>query len=122
MCAAVRLDKANQHVLEKPHFCGLSAYSNSSLQAPYTSVSSTCGYSPPICSLCETVRISPRTVAADFVKAMRFRMSNDGSHSYAGGDIQRIEFQQELLMALASQMCIRDSNTPGRELLRRRRH
>lgn len=41
-----------------------SAYLNNSLQAPYTSVSSTCGYSPPICSLCETVRISPRTVAA----------------------------------------------------------
>ena len=37
MCAAARLDVTNLHVLEKPHFCGLSAYSNSSLQAPYTS-------------------------------------------------------------------------------------
>ena len=34
---------------------------------------------------------------------MRFRMSNDGSHTYAGGDIQRIEFQHELLMAFAEQ-------------------
>ena len=41
-----------------------SAYSNNSLQAPYTSVSSTCGYSSPICSLWETVKISPRTAAA----------------------------------------------------------
>ena len=40
-----------------------SAYLNNSLQAPYTSVSSTCGYSSPICSLWETVKISPRTVA-----------------------------------------------------------
>ena len=60
----MQLDDANRCVSEKPHFCGLSAYSNSSLQAPYTSVSSTCGYNSPICSLWETVRISPRTVAA----------------------------------------------------------
>lgn len=50
------------------------------------------------------IKAGPQTLSGDdFVKAMRFRMSNDGSHSYAGGDIQRIEFQQELLMALASQ-------------------
>ena len=39
----------------------------------------------------------------DFVNAMRFRMSNDGSHTYAGGDVERIAFQQKLLMALARQ-------------------
>ena len=39
----------------------------------------------------------------NFVNAMRFRMSNDGSQTYARGDIERIEFQQQLLMALASQ-------------------
>lgn len=39
----------------------------------------------------------------NFVNAMRFRMSNDGSQTYARGDIERIEFQQKLLMALASQ-------------------
>ena len=39
----------------------------------------------------------------DFVNAMRFRMSNDGSNTYAGGDIERIQFQQSLLMALARQ-------------------
>ena len=33
-----------------------SAYLNNSLQTPYTSVSSTCGYSSPICSLLETVK------------------------------------------------------------------
>ena len=59
-----RLEASNRHALKKPQFCGLSAYSNSSLQAPYTSASSTCGYNSPICSLQETVRISPRTVAA----------------------------------------------------------
>ena len=32
--------------------------------APDASASSTCGYNSPICSLWETVRISPRTVAA----------------------------------------------------------
>lgn len=37
----------------------------------------------------------------DFVNAMRFRISNDGSHTYVGGDIERIQFQQKLLMALA---------------------
>lgn len=40
---------------------------------------------------------------ADFVNAMRFRLSNDGSHNYVGGDIERIAFQQQLLMALAKQ-------------------
>ena len=40
---------------------------------------------------------------ANFVNAMRFRMSNDGSQTYLRGDIERIEFQQKLLMALASQ-------------------
>ena len=59
-----RLVTANLRAVEKPHLCGVSAYSNNSLQAPCTSVSNTCGYSSPICSLCETVRISPRTVAA----------------------------------------------------------
>lgn len=39
----------------------------------------------------------------DFVNAMRFRMSNDGSHTYIGGDVERIAFQQKLLMALARQ-------------------
>lgn len=39
----------------------------------------------------------------NFVHAMRFRLSNDGSHSYVGGDIERIAFQQQLLMALAKQ-------------------
>ncbi len=39
----------------------------------------------------------------NFVNAMRFRISNDGSQTYARGDIERIEFQQQLLMALASQ-------------------
>lgn len=39
----------------------------------------------------------------NFVNAMRFRISNDGSQTYLRGDIERIEFQQKLLMALASQ-------------------
>ena len=39
----------------------------------------------------------------DFVNAMRFRISNDGSNTYIGGDIERIAFQQKLLMALARQ-------------------
>ena len=39
----------------------------------------------------------------DFVNAMRFRISNDGSNTYIGGDIERIQFQQKLLMALARQ-------------------
>ena len=39
----------------------------------------------------------------DFVNAMRFRISNDGSNTYVGGDIERIQFQQKLLMALARQ-------------------
>ena len=50
------------------------------------------------------IKAGPQTLNGEnFVNAMRFRMSNDGSHSYAGGDIERIEFQQELLMALANQ-------------------
>ena len=50
------------------------------------------------------IKAGPQTLNGEnFVNAMRFRMSNDGSHSYAGGDIQRIQFQQQLLMALASQ-------------------
>ena len=50
------------------------------------------------------IKAGPQTLDGEnFVNAMRFRMSNDGSHSYAGGDIQRIAFQQELLTALASQ-------------------
>ena len=52
------------------------------------------------------IKAGPQTLDGEnFVNAMRFRMSNDGSHSYAGGDIQRIQFQQELLMALASRRC-----------------
>lgn len=39
----------------------------------------------------------------NFVHAMRFRLSNDGSHDYAGGDMERIAFQQKLLAALAQQ-------------------
>ncbi|MDO4567168.1 MAG: LCP family protein, partial [Oscillospiraceae bacterium] len=39
----------------------------------------------------------------NFVNAMRFRMSNDGSQDYAGGDMERIAFQQKLLFALAEQ-------------------
>ena len=51
------------------------------------------------------IKAGPQTLNGEnFVNAMRFRMSNDGSHSYAGGDIERIEFQQELLMALAQQL------------------
>ena len=51
------------------------------------------------------IKAGPQTLDGEnFVNAMRFRMSNDGSHSYAGGDIERIEFQQELLMALARQL------------------
>ena len=50
------------------------------------------------------IKAGPQVLDGEnFVNAMRFRMSNDGSHTYAGGDIQRIQFQQELLMALASQ-------------------
>lgn len=50
------------------------------------------------------IKAGPQTLNGEnFVNAMRFRMSNDGSHSYAGGDIERIQFQQKLLMALASQ-------------------
>ena len=50
------------------------------------------------------IKAGPQTLNGEnFVNAMRFRMSNDGSHTYAGGDIERIEFQQELLMALANQ-------------------
>ena len=50
------------------------------------------------------IKAGPQTLDGEnFVNAMRFRMSNDGSHSYAGGDIERIQFQQELLMALATQ-------------------
>ena len=48
------------------------------------------------------IKAGPQTLDGEnFVNAMRFRMSNDGSHTYAGGDIQRIEFQHELLMAFA---------------------
>lgn len=51
------------------------------------------------------IKAGPQTLNGEnFVNAMRFRMSNDGSHSYAGGDIERIEFQQQLLMALAQQL------------------
>ena len=50
------------------------------------------------------IKAGPQTLDCEnFVNAMRFRMSNDGSHTYAGGDIQRIEFQHELLMAFAEQ-------------------
>lgn len=50
------------------------------------------------------IKAGPQTLNGEnFVNAMRFRMSNDGSHTYAGGDIERIQFQQQLLMALASQ-------------------
>ena len=50
------------------------------------------------------IKAGPQTLNGEnFVNAMRFRMSNDGSYSYAGGDIERIQFQQELLMALVSQ-------------------
>ncbi len=50
------------------------------------------------------IKAGPQTLDGEnFVNAMRFRMSNDGSHSYAGGDIERIQFQQQLLSALASQ-------------------
>ena len=50
------------------------------------------------------IKAGPQTLDGEnFVNAMRFRMSNDGSHTYAGGDIQRIEFQHELLMAFAEQ-------------------
>ena len=63
ICAVTELVCADPRVLEKPHLCGLPLIHNS-LQAPYTSVSSTCGYSFLICSLWETVRISPLTVAA----------------------------------------------------------
>ena len=50
------------------------------------------------------IKAGPQTLTGEnFVNAMRFRMSNDGSHTYAGGDIQRIEMQQKLLTALASQ-------------------
>lgn len=38
------------------------------------------------------------------VKVMRFRYSTDGSNSYAGGDIDRIGVQHDLLMALAKQV------------------
>lgn len=41
---------------------------------------------------------------ADAVKVMRFRYSNDGQSTYAGGDIDRISVQHNLLMALADQM------------------
>ncbi len=40
----------------------------------------------------------------DAVKVMRFRYSNDGKNTYAGGDIDRIQVQHDLLMALAKQM------------------
>ena len=51
------------------------------------------------------IKAGPQTLNGEnFVNAMRFRMSNDGSHSYAGGDIERIEFQQQRLMALAQQL------------------
>lgn len=51
------------------------------------------------------IKAGPQTLNGEnFVNAMRFRMSNDGSHSYAGGDIERIKFQQQLLMALAQQL------------------
>ncbi len=51
------------------------------------------------------IKAGPQTLNGEnFVNAMRFRMSNDGSHTYAGGDIERIEFQQQLLMALAQQL------------------
>ena len=51
------------------------------------------------------IKAGPQTLDGEnFVNAMRFRMSNDGSHSYAGGDIERIKFQQQLLMALAQQL------------------
>lgn len=40
----------------------------------------------------------------DAVKVMRFRYSNDGSNSYKGGDIDRIQVQHDLLMAMAKQM------------------
>ena len=50
------------------------------------------------------IKAGPQTLNGEhFVNAMRFRMSNDGSQTYARGDIERIEFQQKLLMALASQ-------------------
>ena len=50
------------------------------------------------------IKAGPQTLDGEnFVHAMRFRMSNDGSNTYAGGDIERIQFQQELLMALADQ-------------------
>jgi LCP family protein required for cell wall assembly len=41
---------------------------------------------------------------ADAVKVMRFRYSNDGQSTYAGGDIDRIGVQHDLLMVLADQM------------------
>jgi len=40
----------------------------------------------------------------DAVKVMRFRYSNDTTNTYAGGDIDRIGVQHDLLMALADQM------------------
>ena len=50
------------------------------------------------------IKAGPQTLDGEnFVNAMRFRMSNDGSQTYARGDIERIEFKQKLLMALASQ-------------------
>ena len=50
------------------------------------------------------IKAGPQTLDSEnFVNVMRFRMSNDGSHTYAGVDIQRIEFQHELLMAFAEQ-------------------
>ncbi len=52
------------------------------------------------------IKAGPQTLNGEnFVNAMRFRMSNDGSHTYAGGDIERIQFQQQLLMALATRRC-----------------
>lgn len=39
----------------------------------------------------------------DAVKVMRFRYSNDGTNTYAGGDIDRLNVQHDLLMELAKQ-------------------
>ncbi|MEG1632478.1 MAG: LCP family protein [Oscillospiraceae bacterium] len=41
---------------------------------------------------------------ANAVKVMRFRYSADGTNTYKGGDIDRIQVQHDLLMAIAKQM------------------
>ena len=69
-------------------------------------------YDDPGQNLSIHLSAGPQTLSgADVVKALRFRIGNDGT-GYPDGDLGRIRFQQELLSSVASQL-LRLGNIPN---------